>query len=79
MFQALAQDKPALHGKLSLPGKTWGVALELPSGFKVKTVETKPDGRRYLLAEDEAKPPAETGTPGATVSTAPRNCASSLR
>jgi len=56
MFQALAQDKPALHGKLSLPGKTWGVALELPSGFKVKTVETKPDGRRYLLAEDEAKP-----------------------
>lgn len=46
-----AQEKPPLRGKLSLPTKSWGVVLELP-GFSVKAVETKTDGRRYLLAEN---------------------------
>lgn len=45
------QPKP-LRGRLSLPSKDWGVALELP-GFTVKSVETKPDGRRYMIAENE--------------------------
>jgi hypothetical protein len=35
-----------------LPTKDWGVVLTLP-GFVVKTVETKPDGRRYMVAENE--------------------------
>lgn len=51
-FGADAQEKPPLRGRLSLPAKNWGVALELP-GFTAKTVETKPDGRRYMFAENE--------------------------
>jgi len=50
-LSSIAQQAP-LRGRLSLPGKAWGVALELP-GFKVTTVETKPDGRRYMLAKNE--------------------------
>ncbi len=46
------QPQPPLHGRLSLPAKDWGVVLTLP-GFAVKTVETKPDGRRYLVAEND--------------------------
>jgi tetratricopeptide (TPR) repeat protein len=41
-----------MSGRLSLPAKDWGVVLNLP-GFAVKIVETKPDGRRYLVAENE--------------------------
>ena len=47
-----AQQAQPLRGRLSLPDKSWGVAVELP-GFTLKTVETKPDGRRYMLAENE--------------------------
>ena len=32
--------------------KDWGVVLELP-GFVAKSVETKADGRRYMVAENE--------------------------
>jgi tetratricopeptide (TPR) repeat protein len=35
-----------------LPTKDWGVVLTLP-GFVAKTVEPKPDGRRYMVAENE--------------------------
>ena len=45
------QPKP-LRGRLSLPAKDWGVELDLP-GFALKTVETKPDGRRYMVAENQ--------------------------
>jgi len=45
------QQKP-LRGRLSLPAKDWGVVLDLP-GFALKTVETKPDGRRYIVAENQ--------------------------
>lgn len=48
----VAQPPKPLRGILSLPTKDWGVVLQLP-GFAVKTVETKPDGRRYMLAENE--------------------------
>jgi len=41
-----------MSGRLSLPAKDWGVVLNLP-GFAVKSVETKPDGRRYMVAENE--------------------------
>lgn len=36
-----------------MPSKDWGVVLDLP-GFVVKSVETKPDGRRYMVADNEA-------------------------
>jgi hypothetical protein len=48
----VAQQPKPLRGRLSLPAKDWGVVLDLP-GFALKTVETKPDGRRYLVAENE--------------------------
>jgi tetratricopeptide (TPR) repeat protein len=41
-----------MSGRLSLPAKDWGVVLNLP-GFAVRAVETKPDGRRYMVAENE--------------------------
>lgn len=47
----LAQDAKPVPGRLSLPDKGWGVALDLP-GFTVKRVATMDDGRRYLLAEN---------------------------
>jgi len=57
-----AQDSPTategtprpkpLRGRLSLAAKDWGVLLDLP-GFTLRIVETKPDGRRYMVAEDE--------------------------
>ena len=47
----VAQETKPLHGRLSLPDKSWGVALDLP-GFTVKTVETMGDGRRYMVAEN---------------------------
>jgi tetratricopeptide (TPR) repeat protein len=36
-----------------LPAKDWGVVMDLP-GFTLKTVETKPDGRRYMMAQSAA-------------------------
>ncbi|PYV71966.1 MAG: hypothetical protein DMG96_27535 [Acidobacteria bacterium] len=49
----LAQESKPLHGRLSLPAKDWGVVLDLP-GFTLKNIETKPDGRRYMIAENES-------------------------
>jgi len=49
---AVAQQPKPLRGRLSLATKDWGVLLDLP-GFTVKIVETKPDGRRYMVAENE--------------------------
>jgi hypothetical protein len=47
----VAQQPKPLRGRLSLPAKDWGVVSDLP-GFVLKTVETKPDGRRYMVAEN---------------------------
>jgi hypothetical protein len=41
--------------KLSLPDKSWSLAIELP-GFAVEKNEIQPDGRRYMAAAN-----AETG------------------
>jgi tetratricopeptide (TPR) repeat protein len=49
----VAQQPKPLRGRLSLPAKDWGVALDLP-GFALKTVESKPDGRRYMVAENQS-------------------------
>jgi Tetratricopeptide repeat len=62
-----------LRGHLSLPSKDWDVALDLP-GFTVKTIETKPDGRRYMLAENDSTEvvvslmleQSKPGTPGSS-------------
>jgi tetratricopeptide (TPR) repeat protein len=47
-----AQQPQPLRGHVSLPGKDWGLVLELP-GFVVKASEVMPDGRRYMAAENE--------------------------
>jgi tetratricopeptide (TPR) repeat protein len=52
-LNSAAQEQSPIRGRLSLPEKNWGVVLELP-GFMVKTVETKPDGRRYMSATNDA-------------------------
>jgi hypothetical protein len=49
---AAQQSQAPLRGRLSLPGKDWGVVLTLP-GFVTKRVETNPDGSRYMVAENE--------------------------
>jgi len=46
------QSQTPLLGRLSLPTKDWGVVMTLP-GFVTKSVETKPDGRRYMVAENQ--------------------------
>jgi tetratricopeptide (TPR) repeat protein len=48
----VAQTAKPLRGRLSFPEKDWGVVVELP-GFVLKNVETKADGRRYMVAENE--------------------------
>jgi len=48
----VGEEPKPMSGRLSLPAKDWGVVLNLP-GFAVKSVETKPDGRRYMVAENE--------------------------
>src|SRR5205823_3703684 len=48
----VAQQPKPMSGRLSLPAKDWGVVLNLP-GFAVRVVETKPEGRRYMVAENE--------------------------
>lgn len=48
-----AQETKPLRGRLSLPTKNWGVVLDLP-GFTLKSVETKPDGRRYMIAQNDS-------------------------
>jgi len=45
-----AQDQPS-RGRISLPSKTWGLALDLP-GYVVKSNEVRSDGRKYFLAEN---------------------------
>jgi hypothetical protein len=47
-----AQEPEPLRGRLSLASKDWGAVLDLP-GFTVRVVETKPDGRRYMAAENK--------------------------
>jgi len=49
---SFAQDPTPPRGRLSLPGRNWGVVLDL-TGFTVKIVETKSDGRRYMFAVNE--------------------------
>jgi hypothetical protein len=49
---SVAQEPKTLRGRLSLPTKNWGVVLDLP-GFTVRSVETKPDGRRYMIAQND--------------------------
>jgi tetratricopeptide (TPR) repeat protein len=41
------------RGVVSLPDKTWGVEIDL-SGFTLTSNGTKPDGQRYLLANNNA-------------------------
>ena len=48
----VAQEPKPLSGSFSLPAKDWGVVLNLP-GFTVRDIETKPDGRRYMVAENQ--------------------------
>src|SRR5262249_26095578 len=53
-FNLPAPEPPKpLRGRLSLAAKDWGVVLELP-GFAVRSVDTRPDGTRYLIAENES-------------------------
>jgi tetratricopeptide (TPR) repeat protein len=49
---AIGQQEPpqANRGVISLKNRTWGIVLELP-GYEVKVSETKPNGRRYMLAD----------------------------
>jgi len=51
-LMCVGEEPKPMSGRLSLPAKDWGVVLNLP-GFAVKSVETKPDGRRYMVAENE--------------------------
>ena len=51
----VAQLPKPLRGRLSLAAKDWGITLDLP-GFTVKTVETKPDSRRYVVPEFRGQP-----------------------
>ena len=46
-------QEAASKGLFSLPNKTWAVVLDLP-GFDISLVETKADGRRYMLANNKA-------------------------
>jgi len=39
--------------KVSLPGTSWSLVLDLP-GFSVEKNEVEPDGRRYMLATNSA-------------------------
>jgi len=39
-------------GAVSLPTKTWGLALDL-TGFSIEIDEMKADGRRYLMAANK--------------------------
>lgn len=52
MLSCVSAEPKPLTGQLSLPDKDWGVGLNLP-GFMVKTIETKPDGRRYMEAGNQ--------------------------
>lgn len=60
LFLLIPGSAIALHGQtptsdrlsVSLPGKPWALQVDV-QGFKVKVDETKPDGKKYLLAENE--------------------------
>lgn len=45
------QERPQNPLSISLLGLPWALAIDAP-GFTVKVNETKPDGRRYLVAEN---------------------------
>jgi tetratricopeptide (TPR) repeat protein len=47
-----SQTIPDGRLSVSLPGKSWGLQVDV-RGFKVKVDETKPDGKKYLLAEND--------------------------
>jgi tetratricopeptide (TPR) repeat protein len=51
---ALQAQKSKDTGTLSvsLPGKSWALQVDV-QGFRVKVDETKPDGRKYLIAEND--------------------------
>jgi tetratricopeptide (TPR) repeat protein len=38
--------------RVSLPGKSWALQVDV-QGFKIKVNETKPDGSRYLVADND--------------------------
>jgi len=77
-MSCVGQQSQPLPGRLSLPAKDWGVVLNLP-GFVVKTVETKPDGRRYMVAGNENTKVVVSVTLEQTKSGAPaRSCRQSL-
>src|SRR5258708_3192980 len=44
------KDAGMLH--VSLPGKSWALQVDV-QGFKVKVNETKPDGSKYLVADND--------------------------
>jgi len=52
---ALAEEQKSNSDtvKLSLPGKSWSLVLDLP-GFSVEKNEVEADGRRYMLAANSA-------------------------
>ena len=74
-----AQQTPQpLRGRLSLPGRDWGVLLDLP-GFVLRSVETKPDGRRYMVGDNENTKVVVSITLEQTTQEAPANsCRQSL-
>jgi len=75
---AAQQSDASLRGRLTLPAKDWGVVMTLP-GFVAKTVETKPDGRRYMVAENENTNVVVSVTLEGTKSAAPASsCRQSL-
>jgi len=74
---AAQQSQTPLRGRLSLPTKDWGVVLALP-GFVAKNVETKPDGRRYMVAENENTKVVVSVTLEETKPGTPSSCRHSL-
>lgn len=46
------EQKAADRLSVAFPDKPWAVVIDAP-GFTVQTLETKPDGRRYLYAENK--------------------------
>jgi hypothetical protein len=51
-LSCFAQQSSPAREHVSVPGKDWGVFLDL-TGYSIKDVETKPDGRRYMMAQNE--------------------------
>lgn len=51
VIQDVSVPLGAGRGLISLPDRTWGVFFDL-TGFTIKNNELKPDGRKYLVAEN---------------------------